>query len=74
MLTALRELAEEAEAGGDVAAIVARGDCVARTTELRPRQRRACRRGAAGLVELCAASPPRSRARRFRPRRSAPRP
>ena len=37
MLTAIRELAEEAEAGGDLAAVVARGDdCVARTRELLP--------------------------------------
>src|SRR5262249_62076699 len=55
MLTALRELAEEAEAGGDLAAIVARGDdCVARTTELLPALQAAnvVDAGAAGLVEL----------------------
>jgi DAK2 domain fusion protein YloV len=55
MLTALRELAEEAERGGDLAAIVARGDdCVARTTELLPVLKEAgvVDAGAAGLVEL----------------------
>jgi dihydroxyacetone kinase-like predicted kinase len=55
MLTAIRELAEEAEAGGDLAAIVARGDdCVARTQELMPLLREAgvVDSGAAGLVEL----------------------
>src|SRR3989440_6465402 len=37
MLTAIRELAAEAEAGGDLDAILARGDaCVARTRELLP--------------------------------------
>ena len=56
MLTAIRELAEEAERGGDLAAIVARGDdCVA------PHARACCRcsreagvvdAGAAGLVEI----------------------
>ena len=55
MLTAIRELAEEAEAGGDLAAIVARGDdCVARTREMMPVLREAgvVDSGAAGLVEL----------------------
>jgi Predicted kinase related to dihydroxyacetone kinase len=55
MLTAIRELAEEAEAGGDLAAIVARGDdCVARTREMMPMLREAgvVDSGAAGLVEL----------------------
>jgi uncharacterized protein len=55
MLTAIRELAEEAEAGGDLAAIVARGDdCVARTQEMMPTLREAgvVDSGAAGLVEL----------------------
>ena len=55
MLTALRELAEEAERGGDLAAIVARGDdCVARTTAMLPALRDAgvVDAGAAGLVEL----------------------
>jgi fatty acid kinase len=55
MLTAIRELAEEAEAGGDLAAIVARGDaCVARTTELLPVLAEAgvVDAGAAGLVEI----------------------
>src|SRR5215467_10423990 len=37
MLTAIRELAEEAEAGGDVAALVTRGDdCVVRTRDMLP--------------------------------------
>ena len=55
MLTAIRELAEEAEAGGDADAILARGDaCVARTRELLPVLREAgvVDAGAAGLVEL----------------------
>jgi uncharacterized protein len=55
MLTAIRELAEEAEAGGDVDAILTRGDvCVARTRELLPVLRDAgvVDSGAAGLVEL----------------------
>ncbi|HWB23483.1 MAG TPA: DAK2 domain-containing protein [Gaiellaceae bacterium] len=55
MLTALRELAEEAERGGDLAAIVARGDdCVARTTEMLAQLKQAgvVDAGAAGLVEL----------------------
>jgi DAK2 domain fusion protein YloV len=55
MLTALRELAEEAERGGDLAAIVARGDdCVVRTTEMLPQLKQAgvVDAGAAGLVEL----------------------
>src|SRR5215472_7512287 len=55
MLTALRELAEEAEAGGDLAAIVARGDgCVARTTAMLRELREAgvVDAGAAGVVEL----------------------
>ena len=58
MLTAIRELAEEAEAGGDLAAVVARGDdCVARTRELLPGARRGGRRRRR-----------RRRARRDRPR------
>jgi len=55
MLTAIRELAEEAEAGGDLAAIVARGDdCVRRTPELLPVLAEAgvVDAGAAGLVEI----------------------
>ena len=55
MLTAIRELAEEAEAGGDVDAILARGDAsVARTRELLPTLRDAgvVDAGALGLVEL----------------------
>jgi uncharacterized protein len=55
MLTAIRELADEAEAGGDVDAILARGDaCVKRTRELLPVLRDAgvVDSGAAGLVEL----------------------
>ena len=55
MLTAIRELAEEAEAGGDLAAVVARGDdCVRRTRELLPVLTEAgvVDAGAAGLVEI----------------------
>ncbi|HZO96832.1 MAG TPA: DAK2 domain-containing protein [Gaiellaceae bacterium] len=55
MLTAIRELAEEAEAGGDLDAIVARGEaCVERTRELLHVLREAgvVDAGAAGLVEL----------------------
>jgi DAK2 domain fusion protein YloV len=55
MLTAIRELAEEAEAGGDLAALVARGDaCVARTREMLPVLAEAgvVDAGAAGLVEI----------------------
>jgi DAK2 domain fusion protein YloV len=55
MLTVLRELAEEAEAGGDLAALVARGDeCVTRTTDLLEQLREAgvVDAGAAGVVEL----------------------
>lgn len=55
MLTAIRELAEEAEAGGDLVALIARGDdCVARTRELLPVLREAgvVDAGAAGLVEI----------------------
>jgi DAK2 domain fusion protein YloV len=55
MLTAARELAEEAEAGGDLRAVVARGDdCVARTREMLPVLTEAgvVDAGAAGLVEL----------------------
>jgi DAK2 domain fusion protein YloV len=55
MLTALRELAEEAERGSDLAAIVARGDdCVARTTEMLPALKEAgvVDAGAAGLLEI----------------------
>ena len=70
MLTAIRELAEEAEAGGDVDAILARGDAsVARTRELLPTLRDAgvVDAGALGLLELVrgfagrsAAPPPQS--------------
>ncbi len=55
MLTAIRELAEEAEAGGDLAAIVRRGDdCVRRTREMLPVLEEAgvVDAGAAGLVEI----------------------
>jgi DAK2 domain fusion protein YloV len=55
MLTAIRELAEEAEAGGDMEAILARGDdCVARTRDMLPVLREAgvVDSGAAGLIEL----------------------
>jgi DAK2 domain fusion protein YloV len=55
MLTVLRELAEEAEAGGDLTALVARGDeCVTRTTDLLEPLREAgvVDAGAAGVVEL----------------------
>ena len=55
MLTAIRELAEEAEAGGDLAAVIARGDdCVRRTRELLPALTEAgvVDAGAAGLVEI----------------------
>lgn len=55
MLTALRELAEEAERGSDLVAIVERGDdCVARTTEMLPVLKEAgvVDAGAAGLVEI----------------------
>ena len=55
MLTAIRELAEEAESGGDLAAVIARGvDCVARTRELLPVLAEAgvVDAGAAGLVEI----------------------
>jgi len=55
MLTLIRELAEEAEAGGDLDSIVARGDdCVARTREMMPVLRAAgvVDSGAAGLMEL----------------------
>jgi len=55
MLTAIRELAEEAEAGGDVDEILARGDAsVARTRELLPTLREAgvVDAGALGLLEL----------------------
>ena len=55
MLTAIRELAEEAEAGGDAEAILARGEAsVARTRELLPTLREAgvVDAGALGLVEL----------------------
>jgi DAK2 domain fusion protein YloV len=55
MLTAIRELAAEAEAGGDLDAILARGDaCVLQTRELLPVLREAgvVDSGAAGLVEL----------------------
>src|SRR5581483_1621247 len=55
MLTVLRELADEAERGGDLAALVARGDdCVTRTTELLDPLREAgvVDAGAAGVVEI----------------------
>jgi DAK2 domain fusion protein YloV len=55
MLTAIRELAEEAEDGGDLAAVLARGDaCVERTPELLPVLAEAgvVDAGAAGLVEI----------------------
>jgi len=55
MLTAIRELAEAAEAGGDLPAVVARGDdCVVRTREMLPVLTKAgvVDAGAAGLVEL----------------------
>ena len=55
MLTAIRELAEEAEEGSDIDAILARGDAaVARTRELLPTLREAgvVDAGALGLVEL----------------------
>jgi uncharacterized protein len=55
MLTAIRELAEEAEAGGDLAALVARGDdCVSRTRQMLPVLTEAgvVDAGAAGLVEI----------------------
>ncbi len=55
MLTAIRELAEAAEAGGDLAAVIARGDdCVLRTRELLPVLAEAgvVDAGAAGLVEI----------------------
>jgi uncharacterized protein len=55
MLTAIRELAEAAEAGGDLAAVIARGDdCVVRTREMLPVLTEAgvVDAGAAGLVEI----------------------
>ena len=55
MLTAVRELAEEAEAGGTISSILARGDdCVRRTPELLPVLADAgvVDAGAAGLVEI----------------------
>ncbi len=55
MLTAVRELAEEAEAGGTIASIIARGDdCVRRTPELLPVLADAgvVDAGAAGLIEI----------------------
>ncbi len=55
MLTAIRELAEEAENGGDLTAVLARGDdCVRRTRELLPVLAEAgvVDAGAAGLVEI----------------------
>jgi hypothetical protein len=55
MLTLIRELAEEAEAGSDLTAIVARGDdCVRRTREMMPVLQEAgvVDSGAAGLLEL----------------------
>ena len=59
MLTALRELAEEAERGSDLAAIVARGDdCVVRTTDMLAQLKQAgvVDAGAAGSVESSVAS------------------
>ncbi|HEX4519367.1 MAG TPA: DAK2 domain-containing protein [Gaiellaceae bacterium] len=55
MLTAIRELAEAAEAGGDLTAVIARGDdCVIRTREMLPALTEAgvVDAGAAGLVEI----------------------
>src|SRR3954471_23277406 len=55
MLTAIRELAEEAERGGSVADVVARGDdCVVRTQAMLPVLTEAgvVDAGAAGLVEI----------------------
>jgi DAK2 domain fusion protein YloV len=55
MLTAIREMAEEAERGSDVAEVVARGDdCVARTQAMLPVLTEAgvVDAGAAGLVEI----------------------
>ena len=55
MLTAIRELAEEAERGGDLASVVAHGDeCVVRTREMLPALTEAgvVDAGAAGLVEI----------------------
>jgi DAK2 domain fusion protein YloV len=55
MLTAIRELAEEAESGGDLAAVIARGEaCVSRTREMLPALAEAgvVDAGAAGLVEI----------------------
>jgi hypothetical protein len=55
MLTAIREVAEEAEAGGDLRAILARGDdCVRRTQQMLPALADAgvVDAGAAGLVEI----------------------
>jgi len=55
ILTAIRELAEEAESGGDLAAVLRRGDdCVVRTQALLPALTAAgvVDAGAAGLVEI----------------------
>ncbi len=55
MLTAIRELAEEAERGGSIADVVARGDdCVVRTQAMLPVLTEAgvVDAGAAGLVEI----------------------
>ncbi|CAB4691106.1 MAG: DAK2 domain-containing protein [Actinobacteria bacterium] len=55
MLTAVRELAEAAEAGGEIAAVIARGDdCVRRTPELLPVLADAgvVDAGAAGFLEI----------------------
>jgi DAK2 domain fusion protein YloV len=55
MLTAIREMAEEAETGADLPAIIARGDdCVARTIDMLPVLKEAgvVDAGAAGLVEI----------------------
>jgi hypothetical protein len=55
MLTAIREMAEEAETGAGLPAIIARGDdCVARTIDMLPVLKEAgvVDSGAAGLVEI----------------------
>jgi hypothetical protein len=55
MLTAIRELAEEAERGSDLQAVIARGaDCVVRTQQMLPALTEAgvVDAGAAGLVEI----------------------
>ena len=86
MLTAIRELAEEAERGGDLAAIVARGDdCVARTQRDaarahrggrrrrgrgRARRDRARDRGRARPASRCPSAPPERERDARRSRRS----